>query len=185
MRALTWINTGPGILQQVMRPCVTLSPDVDTRLTREATQPRFAVATFETAGTLRDACERLRLEGLTSETLSCLGQQRVIADLAGVVALPAAAQVLAFPDSRQPICCTAGTLAQALAQRAGAGAASLQAALSHWLIPRHAAQLQAAVDQGRVVLWVQIVDSEAERRAYRSLLAGSSQSVGVHDLVAR
>ncbi len=34
------------------------------------------------------------------------------------------------------------------------------------------------------MLWVQLLDSEDEPLAYRRLLAGSSYSVGVHDLVA-
>ena len=50
--------------------------------------------------------------------------------------------------------------------------------------PRHAEQIQDAVEQGKIVLWVRLLDSEDEPLAYRSLLAGSSYSVGVHDLVA-
>lgn len=59
----------------------------------------------------------------------------------------------------------------------------MKVALTHWLIQRHAAQLQEAVEAGRIILWVQLFDNESERRAYRSLLARSSNSVGVHDLV--
>jgi hypothetical protein len=43
--------------------------------------------------------------------------------------------------------------------------------------------LQQAVEEGKLLLWVQLFDNEDERRAYRSLLATSSNSVGVHDLV--
>ena len=63
------------------------------------------------------------------------------------------------------------------------GAETLTAALGHWLIPRHAAQLQEAVSAGQVILWAQLFDNDDERRAYRRLLARSSNSVGVHDIV--
>ena len=56
-------------------------------------------------------------------------------------------------------------------------------ALSRWLIARHAAHLQTAVEDGKILLWVQLFDYADERRAYQSLLASSSTSVGVHDLV--
>ena len=65
-----------------------------------------------------------------------------------------------------------------------AGGSTLKAALGLWLIPRHAQQIQDAVEQGKIVLWVRLLDSEDEPLAYRALLAGSSHSVGVHDLVA-
>jgi hypothetical protein len=58
-------------------------------------------------------------------------------------------------------------------------------ALNHPLIPRHAAHLQAAVEHGRILLWVQLFDNDDERRAYQSLLARSCNSVGVHDLIAK
>ena len=70
-----------------------------------------------------------------------------------------------------------------LAWRLALGAPTLQSALAHWLIPRHAAQLQGAVDNGRIILWVQLFDNDDERRAYQSLLARSCNSVGVHDLI--
>ena len=34
-----------------------------------------------------------------------------------------------------------------------------------------------------MILWVQLFDNDDERRAYQSLLARSSNSVGVHDLL--
>ena len=78
---------------------------------------------------------------------------------------------------------TDGPLAACLADRLAMGAETLMAALGHWLIARHAAQLQEAVAAGKIILWVQLFDNDDERRAYRILLARSSNSVGVHDIV--
>jgi hypothetical protein len=74
-------------------------------------------------------------------------------------------------------------LADRLAGRLEKGAQTLKAALGHWLIPRHAAHLQDGVENGKIILWVQLFDNEDERRAYQSLLKTSSNSVGVHDLI--
>jgi hypothetical protein len=40
---------------------------------------------------------------------------------------------------------------------------------ARWLIPRHAAQLQDAVTDGKIILWVKLFDNDDERRAYRPL----------------
>jgi hypothetical protein len=161
------------------------SLSVDDRVNQHPTQLRFAVATFDTWDDLRNALQHLSLEGLRSDVTSCLGLLHVFTGAAAIAALPAAAaiQELPFPENLHRICCTAGQLAQCLAERLRAGAPTLKVALAHWLIPRHAAQLQEAVEAGRIILWVQLFDNESERRAYRSLLARSSNSVGVHDLV--
>ena len=161
------------------------SLSVDDRVNQHPTQLRFAVATFDTWDDLRNALQHLSLEGLRSDVTSCLGLQHIFTGAAAIAALPAAAaiQELPFPENLHRICCTAGQLAQCLAERLRAGAPTLKVALTHWLIPRHAAQLQEAVEAGRIILWVQLFDSEGERRAYRSLLARSSNSVGVHDLI--
>ncbi len=162
-----------------------LFSSLDDRVNQHPTQLRFAVATFDTWDDLRNALQHLSLEGLRSDVTSCLGLQHVFTGAAPIAALPAAVaiQELPFPENLHRICCTAGQLAQCLAERLRAGAPTLKVALTHWLIPRHAAQLQEAVEAGRIILWVQLFDNESERRAYRSLLARSSNSVGVHDLV--
>jgi len=90
---------------------------------------------------------------------------------------------LPFQKSAELIGCTFGPVADRLAWRLALGAPTLQSALAHWLIPRHAAHLQGAVENGRIILWVQLFDNDDERRAYHSLLARSSNSVGVHDLI--
>jgi hypothetical protein len=62
------------------------------------------------------------------------------------------------------------------------GATSLKDALGLWLILRHARQLEEAVCSGKILLWIKLTDADDERRAYQSLLAHSSDVVGVHDL---
>jgi hypothetical protein len=79
--------------------------------------------------------------------------------------------------------CTSGPLADCLMERLSSGAQSLKDALGHWLIPRHAAHFHDAVEAGKILLWICVVLADEERRAYQSLLACSSNSVGVHDLM--
>ena len=89
----------------------------------------------------------------------------------------------AVPESAALIACTSGPLADRLLRRLAAGAHSLKEALGHWLIPRHAAHFEEAVRAGKILFWIRVGDADDERRAYQSLLAHSSNSVGVHDLV--
>lgn len=146
---------------------------------------RFAVATFDTANGLRDALQDLRREGLSDDSFNCLALEDVFAAAASTALIPAATVwTLRFPGHRRSISCTTGALAVCLAERVDAGVSTLKAALALWLIPRHAEQIQNAVEQGNIVLWVLLRESDDEPLAYRALLAGSSQSVGVHDLVA-
>jgi hypothetical protein len=145
---------------------------------------RFAVATFDKWDALYDAWKELSLDGLRSDTFSCLGLQRVLSGTIPLDAVPTLTtlQELPFPGNVHLICCTAGLLAQCLTARLHAGAPSLRAALGHWLIPRHASLLEDSIERGRIILWVQLFDNESERRAYQRLLARSSNSVGVHDI---
>ena len=50
-------------------------------------------------------------------------------------------------------------------------------ALSRWLITRHAAHLQTAVEDGKILLWVQLFDADDERQACRKP-AGQSFDFG-------
>jgi hypothetical protein len=147
---------------------------------------RFAVAAFDTWELVQPAVQDLADGRPQSQDFNYLGLQRVLAGALDPVAgdscsLPL--RPLSFPGNPELICCTDGAVADRLAGRLGVGAQTLKAALSHWLIPRHAAHLQDAVESGRIVLWVQISDVESERRAYQSLLAKTSSPVGVHDLI--
>lgn len=173
-------------MEDTMRVLGSPTPPVVERplIDRPATL-RFAVATFDTGGDLRDALRSLRLDGLRDDAFNCLGLEEAIADTTLLALSPVAArETLHFPSQPRPISCTAGMLAGCLAERLRAKAPTLKAALGQWLIPRHAEQIQDAVEQGKIILWVRLLDSEDESLAYRSLLAGSSYSVGVHDLVA-
>jgi len=67
-------------------------------------------------------------------------------------------------------------------ERVHAGAGNLTDALSHWLIPRHAAQFERAVLTGKILFWIEIMEADDERRAYQNLLAHGSDCVGFHDL---
>jgi len=165
--------------------CSRTSLDVDRPLTERPTMLRFAVAAFDTENGLRNALQSLQQEGICNEAFNCLGLEEALAGATVLDLLSGAERrELYFPGRLRPISCTAGLLAECLAERLRAGAPTLKAALGHWLIPRHAEQIQDAVEHGRIVLWVRLFKSEDEPLAYRSLLAGSSHSVGVHDLVA-
>jgi hypothetical protein len=147
---------------------------------------RFAVGTFDSWQQLCDALYDLRFRGLVLDSFNCLAVRRVFAG--GTIIAPSHEPVvieeLAFPDNGELLGCTSGPLADCLADRLGSGARSLKDALASWLLPRHAGHLQRAVEDGKILLWIRLVDAEDERRACQWLLATSSNSVGVHDLFA-
>jgi hypothetical protein len=113
----------------------------------------------------------LALERLFADKTTMISQQEPVA----IVPLP-------FSDSPALIACTAGPLADLLVERRAAGAPSLKEALGRWLIPRHAAHVQDAIEAGKILLWVEVAAPDDERTACKALLAHSSNSVGVHDL---
>jgi len=145
---------------------------------------RFAVAAFDTWSGVYTTLRDLSSGGSKIEDLNCLGLHRVLAATGGPAFKDQALQLrkLPFQKSRELISCTSGPVAERLAWRLELGAPTLEVALSHWLIPRHAAHFESAVQHGRILLWVQLFDNDDERRAYQTLLAKSSTSVGVHDL---
>jgi hypothetical protein len=138
---------------------------------------RFAVATFDTWADARKVAEELRSGSTPLCEVSYLGLQSASAEQ------PQLLTQLPFPTCAVPFVCSPGPVAERLSARLNAGTPSLQAALVPWLIPRHAAQLQSAVDSGKIVLWVGLADHAEEQRAYHTLLAAGCGSVGVHDLV--
>jgi hypothetical protein len=162
----------------------------------EKTIIRFAVGTLgnwqEAATGLRD----LRLRGLDTRLVSLLALKRVFSIKAApkristdkafsATAKPAPLlqlQELAFPCEQDRLCCTRGPLADCLNMRRSLGAPTLQQALGYWLVPRHAAHLAQAATKGRILMWIQVLDADDESHACRSLLAHSSDAVGVHDL---
>lgn len=147
---------------------------------------RFAVGTFDTWTQLHEVERDARLRTLAFDRFNCLALERLFGgkNVAAASQELANIQTLAFPGNRYPICCTSGPLATCLADQLGAGAPTLREALGHWLVPRHAAHFQKAIEEGKILLWIRLADADEERRAYQSLLAHSSNSVGVHDLVA-
>ncbi len=146
---------------------------------------RFAVGTFHSWNGVEIAIRDLGSGGTAASSFNLLGLQRVLAGASHATAdgrqfVP---WELPFPGNGELIGCTQGPLAERLAGRLSAGATTLKTALGRWLIPRHAAHLQSKVEDGNITLWVQLFDHDDERRACQSLLARSSSSVGVHDLI--
>ena len=148
---------------------------------------RFAVGAFHSWDGVAGALQDLSSAGTAAGRFNYLGLRNVLAG-----ATPALAagthfplRELPFPGNAGLISCTPGLLADRLSGRLGVGAPTLKAALGRWLIPRHAAHLEDRVEDGKITLWVQLFDSEDERRAYQSLLSRSSSSVGVHDLIGK
>jgi hypothetical protein len=145
---------------------------------------RFAVGTFDTWPQVSEALREGRLRGLVMDSLNCLALERTFAGthILAPDGERVAIQPLPFPGNVELIACTSGVLADRLAQRLRDGARSLGDALGHWLIPRHAAGFEDTVRGGKILFWMQVADSDDERRAYQCLLTHSSGSVGVHDL---
>ena len=152
-----------------------------------AEQPklRFAVGTFDSWSQVREALRDLRARGVVLDSFNCLALKRLFSGKTIMAPdhEPVAVEVLPFPSSSELIACTSGPLANCLMERLASGASNLRHALGLWLIPRHAAHFQDAVQAGRILLWIRVPDADDERRAYQTLLTHSSNSVGVHDLV--
>jgi hypothetical protein len=146
---------------------------------------RFAVGTFDSWAQLREALRDLCARGFALDSFNYLAFERLFAGktILAPNQKPIAVEVLPFPKSSESMACTSGPLTDCLMQRVGSGAQNLKDALGHWLIPRHAAHFHYAVEAGKILFWIRIVDAVEERRAYQSLLACSSNSVGVHDLM--
>jgi hypothetical protein len=144
---------------------------------------RFVVGTFDSWPQVRDALSDLRVRGLVLDSFNCLALAR---QFAGKTILapdqkPVSVEALTFES--EPMACTSGPLADCLMERIDSGAQCLKEALGRWLIPRHAARFQDAVLAGKVLFWIKVTDADEERRAYQTLLAHSSNSVGVQELV--
>ena len=138
---------------------------------------RFAVAAFKSWDAARRVSRELTPDQNSSGKVSYLGLHEVLETGAADL------RKLPFPANTALVACSKGLVAERLATRLSSGAGSLQGALVTWLIPRHAAEIERTVEDGDVVVWVQLQDHEDERRAYRTLLAAGCNSVGVHDLV--
>lgn len=144
---------------------------------------RFAVGVFDVWANLDAAMRELAGVGIGQRAFNLLALHRVLAPALWRHANRMSPRNLPFPANRELAAVTIGPLADCLAAQLAARADSLASALGHWLIARHATQLQDAVMAGKILLFVQLFDNEEERQVYRCLLARSSNSVGVHDLV--
>jgi hypothetical protein len=155
---------------------------VDEPVNERATL-RFAVGIFDAWVDAQASIQDLDTAETTYSPFSFLGLHRVLAPVAAREHSGMSLLDLPFPGNRELIAGTSGPVANGLAIRLTANADSLSSALGSWLIPRHAAHLEQAVVAGKIVLFVQLFDDDGERRACQSLLARSSNSVGVHDMV--
>jgi len=144
---------------------------------------RFAVGVFDAWPEVDATVRELIGTGMDENVFSVLGLRRILTVAASRGDSSTSLQDLPFPTNRELIAATVGPLADRLFARLEAKADTLASALGHWLIHRHAVQLQDAVSAGKIVLLVQLFDNDGERRACQSLLARSSNSVGVHDIV--
>jgi hypothetical protein len=142
---------------------------------------RFAVGTFNTWDGACEALRDLRVAGVDPETLSFLGLHRTMTG-ARKHSLELRLRELTLTKVGEPVFCTAGPSADRLAERVNDGAESLQEALDLWLVSQHAARIQEAVEDGCLMLWIQLFDAQDERRACTILLTHGSSVVEVHDL---
>ena len=171
-------------MENTVEPLASFAPFAGIPLT-EQPKLRFVVGTFDSWPQLREALRDLRVRGLILDSFNCVALERVFAGKA-IVAWnqePVAVGALPFPQSSELLACTSGPLADCLMERLSSGAHSLEEALGHWLIPRHAAHFQGAAEAGKILFWIKVGDADDERRACQMLLVHSSNSVGVHDLM--
>jgi hypothetical protein len=148
------------------------------KLVSERPTLRFAVGIFDAWADVQASVRELTDEGMAQSASSVLGLHRIRAPIVARASSGMSLLDLPFPGNKDLIAGTVGPVADRLAAKAD----TLASALGHWLVPRHAAQLQEAVAAGKIILWMQLFDNDDERHAYRSLLARSSNSVGVHDI---
>jgi len=184
---LTKINTGEHSLPDYVEFLLTHpSFNAGDALT-EQPNLRFAVGSFDSQLQLGRSLDDLCRRGLSPDGFHYLALSRVFSGekLLTHSRTPASVAEVTFPENREPFGCTTGILHDCLLDRLGSDARSLKDALSHWLLPRHAAHFQEIVDKGKIQLWIRLTSAEDERNACQSLLANSSNSVGVHDLVPR
>lgn len=169
-------------VENTAEPLSSSVPSAGDLLT-EQPKLRFVVGAFHSWPQVRDALRDLRARGLVLDSFNCLALRQLFAGQTVLASdqQPVAVQALSFADSSEAMACTSGPLADSLMERISSGAQSLKEALSFWLIPRHAAHFQDAVEAGKILFWIRAADVADERRAYQTLLAHSSNSVGVHD----
>jgi hypothetical protein len=78
--------------------------------------------------------------------------------------------------------CTAGTLAHALAAQSARGARRLAGALKEWVSGEHADALQRHIEQGRLVFWFELAQTEDLELVCGRLVQTSPHVVGMCNL---
>lgn len=150
----------------------------------EPAKARFAVGDFKSWDAVAETLGGLRSLGVKTDAISFLGSRQHFVDGAAA-RLGAAPEVRELTYRRGPnvVCCTPGVLAERLAGGPGKDAGSLGDALSRWLMPEAARRIQRSIDDGVLLMWVQIFDADDERRACTGLLTYCLSGVEVHDFV--
>jgi hypothetical protein len=148
------------------------------------TPARFAVASFEGWDSVRGALSELHARGIEIEAMTFLGLASVLINQSEAAGKsPHALVELALQERGEPVVCSVGVLARGLTECVQNGATTLRKALGRWLLPRHAARIADAVAGGQILLWVQLLNPQAEPDVCGSLLMHSSTPVDVHDLL--
>jgi hypothetical protein len=181
---LIYIKPNDPSVQDTAEALLSIAPFPGFPVT-EQPKLRFAVGTFDSWPQLREALRELRARGLVLDSFNCVALQRLFAGKTFIAPNqePVGAEALPFAKGTALIAWTSGPLADCLRDRIESGARDLKDALSRWLLPRHAADFQDAVQAGKILFWIRVGDAHDERRTCQTLLAHSSNSVGVHDLM--
>lgn len=125
------------------------------------TASRFVIAVFDAWDNLHAAIEDLHLNGIAPRGAVLFARDDK--PDAGRASSPEVISVflaetteLPFLSPKRRVLCTAGTLAQELAARAGRGIRRLAEALGAWVGREHADALQRHIEMGRLVLWFEL-----------------------------
>ena len=158
----------------------------DTKLGEMTGNIRFVVGSSSEFEEAVRAIDFLLEDTLPPDSIAIVAKQKVL--LNGTDKLPAVtgdtvpiAKSDLFASHDDKIMCIGGTLGQLLQCRVKKGSRTLNDALCHWLLPRHAESLSDVVERNGILIWVEIHSLEEERAASISLLRHSQSRVGVHD----
>jgi hypothetical protein len=159
-----------------------------SRKKNDMQQPRsrYAVGTFDRIADVGRVMAQLRAHGIPLQRAALMVDKQMLRGASGsarnsVSELTDALECLHFAGKCSGICCTSGPLAHALRAR-GSGSPNLPAALSPWLVQRHAVRLDEEIRRGRLLLWVELLDAADEVAVCATLLKAGPHPVEVHDL---
>lgn len=155
---------------------------------------REAVASFASPAQFRDAAARLLADGFKPTDLSMLATHEsleVAGNLPGYAGSPGASLVAGLTDDAGylmplaiagAIFVSGGPIAAALAALAGAGigGAAIGEVIARLIANRHSAAFATALQQGGVLLWVQVKGPEREAAALRILQEAGGRDIHVN-----